>query len=187
MLKPERMRRHIVDWLAENGHDELVAFARVKLVQISMPRRPHEGGPGYSEVSSASPGWAKRAMGHGDRENALIAGYTHAFVLTRSQFLVPILTSFRERPKQLWVEAPAARATLFHLDAHAQRGHLVRYLALDLPGGRLAPNRAKPAEFVLDSFVLESKGGKRSPFADTSDAFIAAFGERAHRIDPPAD
>lgn len=187
MPKPERMRSYIVDWLAENGHDELVAFARVKLVQIWMPRRPHEGGPGYLEARSASPGWARRVMGHGDRENALIPGYTHAFVLTRSQFLVPVLTAFRERPKRLWVEASAARATLFHLDARAPRGHLVRYLALDLPDGRLAPNRAKPAEFVLDSFVLESKGGKRSPFADTSDAFIAAFGDRAHRFDPPED
>jgi hypothetical protein len=181
-LKPRNIERHITEWLAANGHDELVAWARVAQVQVGGGYAP--GTFVSMEASSASPRWAKEAMGFDDRENALILGYRHAFVLTRSRFFVLMLTLFKERPKRLWVEAPAANATLYHLDARAQRGHLVRYLALDLPDGRLAPND-KPATFVLDSFVLESKRGKRSPLADLSDAFIAAFGDRAHRVEPP--
>ncbi len=182
MAKPEKVEQHLRDWLAAEGHDELVAWARVKLVQVDAGHAP--GTMTSMTGISASPAWAREVMELEDRENALIPGYTHAFVLTTSELLVPILTGFKERPKELWVEAPAAGATLYHLDARAQRGHLVRYLALDLPGGRLAPNQ-KPAEFVLDSFVLQTKGGERTPFADTSDAFIAAFGDRAHRFEPP--
>lgn len=183
MAKPAKVEGHIREWLAANGHDALVAWARVKLVQVNAGHAP--GTMTSMTGISASPGWAREAMGLTDRENALIPGYTYAFVLTRSRFLVLILTSFKERPKELWVEAPAASATLYHLDAHAQRGHLVRYLALDLPGGRLAPNQ-KPAEFVLDSFVYAAKNGERTPFADTSDTFIAAFGARAQHFDPPS-
>jgi len=179
--KPEKVEQHLRDWLAAEGHDELVAWARVKLGQVNVGHAP--GTMTSMTATSASPAWAREVMGLGDRENALIPGYTYGFVLTRSKVLVPILSSLKERPKRLWVEAPAAGATLYHMDAPAQRGHLVRYLALDLPGGQLAPN-SNPAEFVLDSFVHTTKGGERTPFVDVSDTFIAAFGDRAHRFEP---
>lgn len=99
MPKPQIVERHIRDWLKENGHDDLVAWARP-----------------------------------------------------------------------------------YHLDAPMRRGHLVRYIALDLPEGRLAPN-GKPATFVFDSFVHTTKGGKKTPLVDVSDAFIAAFGDSANCIE----
>ena len=181
MAKPAKVESQIRAWLGENGHDELIAFARVKLVQVNAGTAP--GTMTNMTGISASPDSARKAMGLEDRENVLIPGYTYAFVLTRSKFLALILSSVKERPKELWVESPADDATLYHLDAHARRGHLVRYLALDLPNGRLAPN-GNPATFVLDSFVHTTKGGERTPFADASDAFIAAFGDRAHRFTP---
>ena len=180
MPKPQNVEHNIRDWLAENGHDDLVAWARLKLVQVDGGFAP--GTHVSMEGSSASPGAASRAMGLGDRENALIPGYTHAFVLTGSEFFVVMLTAFKERVKQLWVESPSAGLSLYYLDAPMQRGHVVRYMGLDLPEGRLAPN-GNPATFVFDSFVHTTKGGKKTPFVDVSDEFIAAFGDNAHRID----
>lgn len=179
--KPQNVERHIRDWLTEQGHDELVAWARLKFVQVSAGHAPDTHVK--MEGSSADPASARRAMGLEDRENALIPGNTHAFVLTESQFFVVMLTGFKERVKQLWVESPSAGLTLHYLDAPMQRGHLVRYMALDVPEGRLAPN-GKPATFVFDSFVHTTKGGTLGPFAEVSDTFIAAFGDRAHRFEP---
>ncbi|MEO1059511.1 MAG: hypothetical protein AAFY28_21610, partial [Actinomycetota bacterium] len=70
---------------------------------------------------------------------------------------------------------PGGEATLRYLDARQDHGHTARYLIVDLGDGR----------WVIDSLVYTKKNGSRAPFADTADAFVAAFGGRAEQLSLP--
>ena len=170
MPKPAKTEEHIRTWLAEQGDHDFVAYARCRHYTASMTS------PGTStqtlSASSADPRAAAAIVGRDLGDQSLVLGYTHAFIVTGSTFRVCRLTGFKERVKELVVEAPFASTTLRYLDARESHGHTVRYLIVDLGDGR----------WVIDSLGYLKRNGSRAPFADSCDAFIAAFGDRAERL-----
>lgn len=72
------------------------------------------------------------------------------------------------------MEAGIGDTIVHHLDDRSRSGHLIRYFVIDLPDGR----------WIADSQVLVKKNGRPAPYAQHSDAFIAALGPRARAIAP---
>lgn len=172
MAKPEKIEQYLREWLAEQGDHGFVAFARCKQVNVATTA------PGSSmqtlSASSADPRGAAALVGRELKDQSLVLGYTHAFVVTASTFRVCRLTGFKERVKALVVEAPFASCTLRYFDSRQSHGHTARYLIVDLGDGR----------WVIDSLTYLARNGERGPFADVCDAFVAAFGDRAERLAP---
>lgn len=170
MAKPQKVEEHVRAWLDEQGDDGYVAHVRCKQVNVSTTA------PGSMQTlsgSSADPRSAAALVGRDLSDHSLVLGYTHAFIVTDSTFRVCRLTSFKERVKDLVVEAPFAATTLQYLDAKQSHGHTARYLIVDLGDGR----------WVIDSLVYLDRKGSRMPYADACDSFITAFGVRAARVD----
>ncbi len=170
--KPEKTERYVREWLAEQGDHGFLAYCRCRQQNAAYSA---PGSMTTSQVSSADPRGAAALLGRELSDQSLVLGYTHTFILTSSTFRVCRMTGFKERVKELVVEAPFPATMLRYADAKQSHGHTSRCLIVDLGDGR----------WVIDSLVYLKRSGSRAPFADVCDSFIAAFGDRAHRIDPP--
>lgn len=174
MPKPRKVENQVRAWISGQQDSGLVAWCRLRS-GVAIHTAP--GSNRTNAWSVGSPGDAKAAMGFAGRESSTIFDTSYAYVLTESRFLVLELSGLKERVKQLWVHSPARGLILHYADVPAEHG-VFRHVALELPEGRLGPND-KPANFVHDSVRYTTKKGTRSPFADSSDSFVAAFGENA--------
>ncbi len=172
--KPDKFEGHVRAWLAEQGDHGFLACARCR--QMSVAGTSPGSSTTHLSASSADPRAAATLVGREIGDQSLVLGYTHAFVVTSSTFRVCRMTGFKERVKELVVEAPFADTSLHFVDLKQEHGHVARFLIVDLGDGR----------WVVDSLVVLKRNGSRAPFADGCDAFIAAFGDRAHRVDAPA-
>ncbi len=172
MPKPAKLEEHIRTWLAEQGDHGFVAYARCRLYAASMTAPDSST---QMSASSADPRAAAAIVGRDLGDQSLVLGYTHAFIVTSSTFRVCRMTGFKERVKELVLEAPFPDTSLHYVDLKQEHGHVARFLIVDLGDGR----------WVVDSLVYLKRNGSRAPFADQCDAFIATFGDRARRIDAP--
>ena len=169
--KPEKTEAYVREWLAEQGDHGFRAYCRCRHQNIAYTA---PGTMSTTQISSADPRGAAELLGRDIGDQSLVLGYTHTFIVTDSTFRVCRMTGFKERVKELVVEAPFPATRLRYVDARQDHGHISRCLIVDLGDGR----------WVIDSMVYLKRNGARAPFADVCDSFVASFGDRAENITP---
>jgi len=167
MPKPAAIEANVRTWLRDERQDTLTAYVRV--ITMSLP---NAGSSVSGSIAVADLRVPVEALGRDISDNCRVTGHASALAVSPQSFRVLRLGGFKERVKDIEVEATVDGVTVHHLDHTTGSGLRIRYFVIDLPDGR----------WMADSHVLVKKNGNAAPSAPASDTFVAALGTRARPI-----